>query len=273
MKKTIIITISMLAVCAFALVVFAGQLEDAWKQPQENESNFTASSPVEQVENEFKEFGAYPFVVFDDYIATLEDKRGMEALMAMQIEKDENMISEAEAAYIGGNALEKLFPNETFTDKEFIIVPLKWKSPHMTEKTVFEGLWQIENPYNHATDPGRCLLSYAYWIDAYTGEVIHVSRVEAETDVNHKRTPQQALEYAESLAKAIGYDSYSKYNIEWAQYNDEIDANVWGVELLVADDKSLSFSFNDLEDNFFYVVNDITSKYYQLVKEKGTAVQ
>lgn len=143
----------------------------------------------------------------------------------------------------------------------------------MTEKTVFEGVWQIENPYDHQTDPGRLLLSYAYWVDAYTGEIIYITRFEAETDINHKRTPQQALEYAKSLAKVMGYDSCTKYVIEWTQYNAEIDANVWSVELLVADDKSLSFSFNDLEDNFFYAVNDTTSKYYQLVKEKGTAEQ
>lgn len=273
MKKTIIITISMLAVCAFALVVFAGQLEDAWKQPQENESNFTTSSPVEQVENEFKEIGEYPFVVFNDYIETLEDKRGMEALMAMQIEKDAEMISEAEAAYIGGNALEKMFPNETFTDKEFIIVPLKWKSPHMAEKTVFEGLWQIENPYDHKTDPGRRLLSYAYWVDAYTGEVIYVSQGAAETDVNRHMTEQQALEYAVGIAKAMGYDSYTEYIINWTQYNAETDANVWNVELLVAEDKSLSINFNDLENSFFCAVNDTTSEYYNEVVSKGIPAQ
>lgn len=273
MKKTIIITISMLAVCAFALVVFAGQLEDAWKQPQENESNFTTSSPVEQVESEFKEIGAYPFVVFNDYIETLEDKRGMEALMAMQIEKDENMISEAEAAYIGGNALEKMFPNETFTDKEFIIVPLKWKSPHMAERTVFEGLWQIENPYDHETDPGRRLLSYAYWVDAYTGEVIYVSQGAAETDVNRHMTEQQALEYATGIAKAMGYSSYSKYIISNSQYAPGVDANFWAVELFVSDDTSLSIGFNDLENSFMYAVNDTTSEYFKEVTQKGITVQ
>ena len=71
----------------------------------------------------------------------------------------------------------------------------------------------------------------------------------------------------------MGYESYSKYNIEMAQYNAEIEANTWGVELLVAEDKSLSFCFNDLEDNFFYAVNDITSKYFQLVNEKGENAQ
>ena len=273
MKKTIIITLAMLSVCAAAVAIFAGQLEAAWQQPQENESNFTTSSPVEQVENEFKEIGEYPFAVFSDYIETLEEKRGMEALMAMATEKDEDMITEAEAAYIGGNALEKLFPNETFTDKEFVVVPLKWKSPHMEERTVLEGFWQIENPYDHETDPGRLLHSYAYWVDAYTGELIFVSHSKAETDVNLKRTPQQALEYAAGLAKAMGYDSYTAYITECTQYNAETDANVWSVELLVAEDKSLSFSFNDLEDSFFYAVNDTTSEYYQMVMEEGTAVQ
>lgn len=273
MKKTIIITVSMLAVCALAMVVFAYQLEDAWKQPQENESNFAAASPVEQVENEFKEFGAYPFIPFDEYIETLTDKRGMEALMAMAVETQDGMISEAEAAYIGGNALEKLFPDQTFTDKEFIIVPLKWTSPHLSERYVFEGLWQIENPYDHATDPGRCLQSYAYWIDAYTGEVIYVRQFAAETDVNNNMTQQQAMEYAENIAKAMGYESYTKYTVSSSRYSPEIDANFWAIELLVSDDTSLSIGFNDLEDSFIFAVNDTTSEYYSEVVEKGISVQ
>ena len=273
MKKTIIITMVMLAVCAATLVMFAGQLENAWQEPQENDINLTSSSPVEQVEQQYKELGSYPFIELEKHIETLDSKRGREALEAMAIEHEAGMISYEEAAYYGGMALENLFPTETFTDKQFVMIPLKRKSPHMEEKTVIEGMYQIENPLDDPVHPGRLLISYAYWIDAYTGEVIYVSRFEAETDVNHKRNEQQALEYAANLAKAMGYDSYSKYNIESAQYNPEIDAMVWGVELLVEQDKSLSFSFNDLEDNFFYAVNDTTSKFYQLVVKEGISVQ
>ena len=273
MKKTIIITIAMLCVFGAAIMIGANEVSNKWQKTDEDELTITPNSPVENVENEFKEFGAYPFITFSEHIQTLEDKRGMEALIGEGIEKNENMISEAEAAYIGGNALEKLFPNETFTDKQFVIILLKCKSPHTSEHTVYEGFYNIENPENHPVHPSRLILQYTYRVDAYTGEVLYVSQFQAETDINHKRSPEQALEYATELANAMGYESYSKYNIEMAQYNAEIEANTWGVELLVAEDKSLSFCFNDLEDNFFYAVNDITSKYFQLVNEKGENAQ
>lgn len=273
MKKTILITLAMLIMFGVVVMLGANRISTDWQQSSEDEVKLSTSSPVENVENEFKEFGAYPFISFSEYIQTLEDKRGMEALIGEEIEKDENMISEAEAAYIGGNALEKLFPSETFTDKQFVIILLKCKSPHAAEHIVYEGFYNIENPEDHPVHPSRLILQYTYRVDAYTGEVLYVSQFQAETDINHKRIPEQALEYATELAKAMGYDSYSKYNIEMAQYNAEIGANVWGVELLVAEDKSLSFCFNDLEDNFFYAVNDTTSKYFQLVNEKGKTAQ
>ena len=273
MKKTIIITIAMLCFFGIAIMIGANEVSANWQQSIEDEVNITASSPVENVENEFKEFGAYPFVKFSEHIQTLQDKSGMEALMSMEIETEEGMISYEEVAYIGGNALEKLFPDEVFTDKQFVIVPLNWISPHISERVVYEGFYIVENPADHPVHPRRNVLSYAYWIDAYTGEVLYVTKSEADTDVNLKRTPEQALEYAVALAKAMGYESYSKYNIEWARYNAEIEANTWGVELLVAEDKSLSFCFNDLEDNFLYAVNDTTSKYFQLVNEKGKPAQ
>lgn len=273
MKKTLIITCVMLAVSICLVAFFSTQISAAWQESQESDINLTSSSPVEQVEEQYRELGAYPFIELEKHLETLDSKRSWEALEAMAIEHEAGMISYEEAAYYGGMALEKLFPNETFTDKQFVMIPLKWKSPHMEEKTVIEGMYQIENPLDDPVHPGRTLLSYAYWVDAYTGEVIYVSQFEAETDVNHKRNEQQALEYAANLAKAMGYDSYSKYNIESTQYTPEIDANFWAVELLVEQDKSLSFSFNDLEDSFFYAVNDATSEYYQLVVEEGVAVQ
>ena len=273
MKKTIIITIAMLCVFCTAIMVGASKVSNDWQQSNEDEVTISTSSPVENVENEFKEFGAYPFVKFSEHVQTLQDKSGMEALMSMEIEIEEGMISYEEVAYIGGNALEKLFPDEVFTDKQFVIVPLNWISPHISERAVYEGFYIVENPADHPVHPRRNVLSYAYWIDAYTCEVLYVTKTEAETDINHKRSPEQALEYATELAKAMGYDSYSKYNIRWSKYNSETDANVWAVELLVDNGKALSFSFNDLEDNFFYAVNDTTSKYYQKVIEEGVPME
>ena len=162
MKKTIIITIAMLCVFGAAIMIGANEVSNKWQKTDEDELTITPNSPVENVENEFKEFGAYPFITFSEHIQTLEDKRGMEALIGEGIEKNENMISEAEAAYIGGNALETLFPNETFTDKQFVIILLKCKSPHTSEHTVYEGFYNIENPENHPVHPSRLILQCMY---------------------------------------------------------------------------------------------------------------
>ena len=63
MKKVIIITISMLAVFSVLVGVSANQLTYRWQTPQQDEIELTASSPVEMVEKEYKE---YPYIVDTD---------------------------------------------------------------------------------------------------------------------------------------------------------------------------------------------------------------
>ncbi|MBP1552489.1 MAG: hypothetical protein J6C04_09435, partial [Oscillospiraceae bacterium] len=100
MKKVIIITISMLAVFSVLVGVSANQLTDRWQTPQQDEIELTASSPVEMVEKEYKE---YPYIVDTD----------SGAIEIVQ----EGMLTYAEAASSMGSVLELAMPTLDMSDQ------------------------------------------------------------------------------------------------------------------------------------------------------------
>ncbi|MBQ5782207.1 MAG: hypothetical protein IIV99_02330, partial [Oscillospiraceae bacterium] len=235
MKKTLLFTIIMLAVSACTLSVFAGQKEKDWEEPNTDSIELTSTSPVEQVNEELEKIGSFAYIVVNEWAGRVNDLNVTAGLLGLQIETDENMISMAEAAYYGGSTLEKMFPDETFADKEFVMTPIKWKSPHADTRTVYEGTYHIYNPADAKINPYGTVLAYTYFVDAYTGEVIYVCvyDFEKKTPVNKNMTEQEALAYATNMANALGYDNFSKYYIMTTKYNDEIDANFFEVDLVI----------------------------------------
>ena len=272
MKKTLFLTIVMLIISALALNVFAGKKEKGWEEPNIDNPELTSSSPVEQVDEEFKEIGSFTYVDVNEWADMVNDLNVTAGLVGLQIETDESMISMAEAAYYGGTALEKMFPNETFADKEFVMIPMKWKSPHADTRTVYEGMYRTYNSGDEKVNPYGTKLAYSYYVDAYTGEVIYVSVYDfsKETLVNKNMSEQDALIYATDMAKALGYENCSKYYIQTTPYNNEVDANFFEVDLVVDDGEVVSFNFNDLEDMFYFALNDKSSEYAERVISQGT---
>ena len=137
MKKVIIITISMLAVFSVLVGVSANQLTDRWQTPQQDEIELTASSPVEMVEKEYKE---YNYEIDEEL--TFEPN-------------EDDTVSFAEAVSIGGAVLEKAYPFIDFSNITFSV-----------NKTDYEKIY-IRYTYNNN---GLLWTVYCY-INSRTGYV------------------------------------------------------------------------------------------------------
>ena len=137
MKKTILAAVGMIAVFSFAVFVFSGIMEKQWQTPQQDEIELTASSPVEMVEKEYKEYGYE-----------------IDAELTFEPNEDDT-ISLAEAVSIGGAVLEKAYPFIDFSNITFSV-----------NKTDYEKIY-IRYTYNNN---GLLWTVYCY-INSRTGYV------------------------------------------------------------------------------------------------------
>ena len=126
MKKVIIITISMLAVFSVLVGVSANQLTDRWQTPQQDEIELTASSPVEMVEKEYKE---YNYEIDEEL--TFEPN-------------EDDTVSFAEAVSIGGAVLEKAYPFIDFSNITFSVNKTDYEKIYIRYRYNNNGLiWTV----------------------------------------------------------------------------------------------------------------------------------
>ena len=265
MKKTLIITILMLAVFAAAVAAAADKIESGWEKQSVDSADFQDSSPVKQVEESLKTIDDYKFITYEDM-----EKRGItegEKIIysVNSAEWHDGMVSHKEAAYIGGSALEKVTGEKNISQKEFILNLEKTKLNVQSEKDVyFHGYY--EEKYQNVNEE-RIMLSYSYWIDPYSKEVIYIRNFFADTGVNIKMTQQEAVDYAVKLAESFGYSGLKKYLYTTVPYGT--DGELYGVELLLDDEKSIGVCINSYRDSFLYMVSDSSSINYKEVTENG----
>jgi len=213
MKKVIIITISMLAVFSVLVGVSANQLTNRWQTPLQDEIELTASSPVEMVEKEYKE---YPYILLNE------------------LSDDDSIISATEAVGIAGQAVEQIFADADFSKLNTF---LSYYDSYYSEsdKTYsisadnIEEIVKIDNKINYGsvvveatTGKIKNLFFISRNVEIHNTEAENTKAVSIPPDIDdsslteimtadeEKKVLAQALVYAEKL----GYQDYKKYYIE-----------------------------------------------------------
>lgn len=270
MKNRKIIFVTLMAVTAviIGIICMSKVVENSWLETESKDNNLEVVSSGYNI----ADIGQFRYLTAEEYLETLTDENAIMAYKSDLVPFDDNMISYDEAATIGGTALEKVFPTINFREMEFHIAPKKWKLPYTNEEKVFfHGAISKENPEDHPISPSRTLEYFVYFIDAYTGELISLDAFFAETNVKSDMNREEALDYAQELAKLFGYNNYQKYYIE------ESDAGagykVFSVTFLIDDTKAVGFCFNTYEDRFIMGVSENGTQPYTLVAEKGIEVE
>lgn len=170
MKKTMFMTLAMLIVFGAVVMFGADRVQTGWQQPSEDDVEISTVSPIEQVEKSFKEY-AYKVMTEEDslYSPYITD------------EKD-GMITHAEAASIGGIAIEKACGNKDFQNDTFEITLVDYAEFAHDVGDMFIGVFLTDKQY------------YCYSLDAYTGRILTLERMdEALTSTekidldNHKK--------------------------------------------------------------------------------------
>lgn len=267
-KKIVLVTLLTVATVIVGIYAVSKVVESSWLTTESMENNLEITSSGYDI----SDIGKFSYITAEEYLQTLTEEDAIRAYKADLVPLDDNMITHDEAAVIGGSSLEKIYPKINFRDMEFHIAPKRWKLPYTNEeKIIFHGAASKENPDNHPTDPSRTLEYFVYFIDAYTGELICLDAFFAETGVKSDMNSEEALDYAQELAKLFGYERYHKYYIEVS--DGGADYKVFSVTFLIDDTKAVGFNFNTYEDRFIMGVSEKGTKPYKLVEEKGISLE
>ena len=267
-RKIIFATLMAVATVIIGIICMSKVIENSWLETESKDNSLEVVSSGYDI----ADIGQFRYLTAEEYLETLTDEDAVMAYKADLVPFDDNMISYDEAAAIGGTALEKVFPKINFRGMEFHIAPKRWKLPYTNEEKIFfHGVISKENPEDHPISPSRTLEYFVYFIDAYTGELISIDVFFADTGIRSDMNKEQALDYAQELAKLFGYNNYQKYYIE--ESDGGAGYKVFSVTFLIDDTKSVGFCFNTYEDRFIMAVSENGTKPYTLVAEKGIELE
>ena len=243
MKKTIIITLSMLCMFGAVVIFAADRVSSSWKKSQQDNRELSVNSPIEKVETEYK--------TIQDFNHIVQETKGYK----------EDMIAFEEAAYIGGTYLEKIFTYDAFSNKPFGLYVSNKNSPHHKSTPAIIGYYEQKRTESFMQE------YYTYAIDAYSGEILEIRSFSAEPKWEKDYTEEQALTYAVEIANILGYEKLQKYIITSTPYVTEETS--FAVNFMIDDNKGISIGFNSIGDTFLLKMDDENSEYLTHVKENG----
>jgi len=211
MKKTIIITIAML--CVFGAVVMFGadRVSTDWQKPSEDDVEISSTSPVEQVENEFK---IYNYVLSDSKSMTYKDLWEYDTSYYSEPEKD--MLTYMQAASYGGTFIEQNFSWIDIGEEPLYVALWNYNSKDMFHITYRKEGDKELNTYNHAT----CRLDaytgelYAVFVDNGSGSMIEVLKLDrqyGQTNIESETLKEKVLTSAYNFSAEKGYCDINKY--------------------------------------------------------------
>ena len=233
MKKTILAAVGMIAVFSFAVFVFSGMMEKQWQIPQQDEIELTASSPVEMVEKEYKEYKYNTDVKSNWFYGKTELKNGM--------------LTYSEAASIAGKYIEEMYWYVDINDVTFDIAVLddnRFLVQHLrTEEKEDKSFYLIINCY----------------IDAYTGEIISIGNTIKSTNYTDKLITELISEIKNNPETFI--TDKIKQAVEMMGYNNisylNIMQNLYGYEISVEAESELKKDLLCFEINNYYVKEEL----------------
>ena len=120
MKKTVIITIAMLVCFGIVLKIGAKGVADSWQKPRQDDVKPATSSPVDRVEQEYKEYGTIDISNLDKNRQVYYEYPG-EYLLHYGVSWQDGMLTLPQATNICGTMMESSFPDTPIKNSEILI--------------------------------------------------------------------------------------------------------------------------------------------------------
>lgn len=219
MKKTITITVIMLAVFSAIVVFFSSRVENSWQQLQSDSVDLTVSSPVDMVEKEYK---IYDYQTGEEYSAIY--KNAAEYCGMFAVEEQDGMLTAEQAASICGNAFETWYPQNSL-EGPFYLQSVIY--PHTDDRVEYSAVYMEYINYDKSvfeadlTKLGSPKREMNCGIDAYTGKIIKLNshaydidepELRDETDLTEE-IECQLVDKSIEILKEFGYYKLENYCI------------------------------------------------------------
>lgn len=202
MKKTIIITIAMLVCFGIVLKIGAKGVADSWQKPRRDDVKPTTSSPVDRVEQEYKEYENIDINNLDEKQRANYEYPG-EYLSHYAISWQDGMLTLSQAANICGTMMESSFPDTTIKNSEILIGLIQEESGNPTYLAFYDNC-EENRKYSQCQ------------IDAYTGKVIKLlnsnENEEKENIALTEENEERAIKSATEKLSELGYGDFKKYS-------------------------------------------------------------
>lgn len=211
MKKTIAISVSMLFCVAITMMGISFVQQKQWTKPQTDEMNIFVNSPVEDVQQQYKEYKW-------DYMYNYpESKITEENWNTSGVELTDDMISFDEAGYKACEMMDTALPQYNIEDNifyGFITHTRGFKTGADVYRFMDSASWDDGFIINRSCDidiyTGKC-------VQAIAGEEIIYNTEQFGPYKKYKELTQQQtneiLEYAVEKCSAFGYSDFVSYKI------------------------------------------------------------
>ncbi len=211
MKKTIIITLTMLLCVAVTMAGISFVQQKQWTKPQTDDMNISVNSPVEDVQQQYKEYKW-------DYIYNMPGSEITEETWnTLNIEFTDDMVSFDEAGYTACKMLDEALPEYNIADNVFYGW-IKKTSGLRLDTDVYRFL-------DSATVTADSMLRRTCDIDIYTGKCVQA--IAANMEIynideygpyvkDETLTEQQVyeiIEYSVDKCTVFGYSDFVSYRI------------------------------------------------------------
>ena len=219
MKKTIALTIAILAAFSLIIMAFSSKVESGWQQPQSDSVDLTVSSPVDMVEKEYKIYEYQTGTECDGVYKNASEYRSM-----FSVEYKEGMLTAEQAANICGNAFETWYPHNLLTGPFYIQSVIY---PNTNDKAVYSAVYMEYMDYDESTfeaditklGPSKKEMNCE--IDAYTGKITKLNSHAYDIDERELRDEpvitdeleQRLISESIEILKEFGYSDIVNYYI------------------------------------------------------------
>lgn len=284
MKKTIALTIAILAAFSLIIMAFSSKVENGWQQPQSDSVDLTVSSPVDMVEKEYKIYEYQTGTECDGIYKNASEYRSM-----FSVEYKEGMLTAEQAASICGNAFETWYPHNLLTSPFYIQSVIY---PNTNDKVVYSAVYMEYMDYDKSTfeaditklGPPKKEMNCE--IDAYTGKITKLNSHAYDMDetelrdkpVLDEQTEQQLVDEAVKVLAEFGYSNFQNYyisenptNYTYDMFFTDKQSLVVSIEFSKQDNVLIfeSFCFEPNEENIAMMIEYLNANGKDIAEECG----
>ena len=229
MKKTIALTVAMLAVFSVIIMAFSSKVESDWQQPHSDSVDLTVSSPVDMVEKQYKIYDYQTGADCSDIYRHASEYRSM-----FSVGQKDGMLTTEQAASICGNTFETWYPQNSLAGPIYIQLVTY---PHTENKAVYSAVYMEYIEYDALTFEGDITKlgppkrEMNCEIDAYTGKITKLNNYAYDMDETELRDEidltdeleQRIVNKSIEILGEFGYSGFTNYSITPSFLNTSYD--------------------------------------------------